>query len=86
LQSLSKGKALQRGEDDQVGQKLAECTASGGLCKESNEKVNATIKYNQVCTVSDGGRMERRSAKPIKAAKKWKTPRVYRIGRPLGGE
>jgi hypothetical protein len=46
--------------------KLAECTASGGLCEESKEsKVNATIKTHQVCTVSAGGRMERRSAKPI---------------------
>jgi hypothetical protein len=36
-----------------------------------------TNKYNPVGTVSGGGWME-----PIKAAKKWNTNSVYRIGRP----
>jgi hypothetical protein len=44
------------------------------------------------CTVSDGlweesnkKVNETNKIEPIKAAKKWKTPRVHRIGRPLGG-
>jgi hypothetical protein len=52
-----------RGKDSQVGQ-LPECTVSDGLWEErkvvNTQKVNATDKYYQVCTVSDGGLMEGR--------------------------
>jgi hypothetical protein len=64
--------------------RLAECTASVGLCKECNERSTRTDKNNPVGTLSGGGWMERQ-IEPIKAAKKWKTRRVYRIGLPLRG-
>jgi hypothetical protein len=57
-----------------TGQKLAECTALGGLCEKCKDKVNKTDMNYPVVFVSGGGRMEGR-----------KTPRVHRIGRPLGG-
>jgi hypothetical protein len=56
-------------------------TASGRRITKK-EKVNETKMNNPVGTVSGGSWMER-EIEPIKAAK---TPRVYRIGRPLGGE
>jgi hypothetical protein len=63
------GGQVKKGKPSSEAKKLAECTASGGLCEESKDsKVNATIKSHQLCTVSDGGRMERRE-KPSSEAK-----------------
>jgi hypothetical protein len=42
-----------------TGQKLAECTALGGLWEECKDKVNETDKNYPVGTVSGGGWMER---------------------------
>jgi hypothetical protein len=42
-----------------TGQRLAECTALGGLCKECKDKVNKNVKNNPLGTVSGGGWIER---------------------------
>jgi hypothetical protein len=62
--------------------RLLECTVADGLWEENNKNRKGQRSNDPVGTVSGGGWMER-EIEPIKAAK---TPRVYRIGQPLGGE